>query len=400
MEWLIGICILGTVTSQTLLDAGIFLIFFYWLYKRFYKKEKFDYVFGRTFPEKMILGYFAVVCIGYLWPASPDIPVLEYIIKFQWIFHLYLWIWAFSKLEFKPLTWLKFYSFAFLVPNIYALISFARGFDLLTGRDNRRITGLVNSSTYHAHGNVLIFVFFLALTCFYFKKLSQKMQWTLVVALILHFMSIFLTYTRGVWLALAITVFYFMWEYRKKWTLFFGAFLAVGSVLLFNLSGFFHDRIINTLNTGTVDGERWNLFKANVAMFKDHPLLGIGYGDNMRRAREYFDRMGLSEDQLISHAHNQLLNVLATTGLVGFVFFAGFYFFYLIQNARLYSQYKKKSGEYLVLFLGLFWVQLEYVLANLTDVGFEYAKIRALILMCWALLTVMAMRAKRENETN
>ncbi|MGZ3725641.1 MAG: O-antigen ligase family protein [Pseudobdellovibrio sp.] len=148
------------------------------------------------------------------------------------------------------------------------------------------------------------------------------------------------------------------------------------------------------MNTANTDVERWSLFRANVAMFLDHPLLGVGYGDNVRHVKEYYDRFGLPESYLISHAHNQYLNVLATTGIAGFLFFCGFYFFYPIWNIKYFFEYRKNGGEYLALFFALLWMQLEYVLANFTDVGFEYAKIRAIILMCWALLTVTVMKSK------
>ncbi|MGZ3725640.1 MAG: hypothetical protein ACXWQQ_07560 [Pseudobdellovibrio sp.] len=239
MEILIAICILGTVTSQTLLDAGIILIFFCLLYSRFVKKEKLNYTFAQALPEKMILGYLVVVILGYLMPVSPDIPVAEYIVKFTWIVHLYLWIWAFTKIEYKPVRWIKFYCYAFLIPNIYALVSYWRGTDLLTGRDNIRITGLVNSSTYHAHGNAMIFVFFLALTLLNFKKLERKFQYVVVLSLILHTLSIFLTYTRGIWLALAVTAFYFLWLYRKKWTLYFTVFAGLCFIVLLISRNFF-----------------------------------------------------------------------------------------------------------------------------------------------------------------
>ena len=110
-------------------------------------------------------------------------------------------------------------------------------------------------------------------------------------------------------------------------------------------------------------------------------------GENQRRNREYWDRpeWQMPSDYIKSHAHNQLVNVLSTTGLVGLFFFLLFTVNYVATNVRLFKHATKASLQEKWLLICL-TSQFAFILSCLSDVTFEYAKLRILILIPWALL--------------
>ena len=159
---------------------------------------------------------------------------------------------------------------------------------------------------------------------------------------------------------------------------------ALGFAVLFAVMPGFREQLTRIES----NQERANLLKLNLQIFKEYPLLGIGYGENLRRNREYWDRpeWNMPVDYITSHAHNQYVNVLATTGIFGLLFFLSFFLFFVWKNISMLRQEPDKRSFRYVLIFGCLWVQLEMLLACLTDVTFEYAKIRALYLFAWALL--------------
>lgn len=164
-----------------------------------------------------------------------------------------------------------------------------------------------------------------------------------------------------------------------------GVLCYAGAVsALFFASTTFHHRVTAFFAGNEGDDIRKQLYEVFWLMFKDHPILGIGYWDQYRQIESYWPRLGLPADHFTSHAHNQFLNTLATTGLVGFFFYLSIIGYFLLINFRLYRSTNDTARK--ILFLACLVTQVEFHLACFTDVTFEYAKLRAIILLVWALL--------------
>jgi O-antigen ligase len=137
------------------------------------------------------------------------------------------------------------------------------------------------------------------------------------------------------------------------------------------------------------DGCRKLLALVHVEMVKTHPLLGIGYRDNMRQIADYWPehlRSPNCEWARVegSQAHNQILNVTGTTGLLGLFSYLGIVIWFFILNIRWYRQ--DRSDLALVCLIA----QIYFQMSCLTEISFEFAKIRVLVLMVWALVVVRA----------
>lgn len=393
---LLGLYPIAAVSSQSLLDLIMILISLIWffsIYKKGYNEETRLYFFGA---EKPLLMYFIIVVLGFIFNASPDAPWLESLLKFSWVLNLYILIYALRSSILKIENVLKYILILIFLPTLYSLIGYYNGVDLITGRDNSRITGLVNSATYHAHGNAIIFVFLLSLFIFYRKNISNKFQFLLISSLMLLGVSIFLTFTRGIWLSIALSSLTMSFLYSRKRVF----QTAVAIVLIFGALFFFMQKArdrITPLSQDASANERINFLKVNFEMWREYPLLGIGYGENLRRNREYWDRpeWNMPQEYNTSHAHNQFVNVLSTTGVFGLIAFLWFMFLFLYKNFKLLrkSSVDKLSTNYILLFSCL-WAQVEFYFACLTDVSFEYAKIRALLILVWALIIALEKSSK------
>jgi O-antigen ligase len=206
------------------------------------------------------------------------------------------------------------------------------------------------------------------------------------ISLFLLGISILLTFTRGIWLSIffSTVIMSAILSYKRTIMLILGFGILIGG--LFLAWPKFQDRMLHTKNVAA-NMERINLFNVNIQMWKEHPILGIGYGENVRRNREYWDRpeWNMPPEYMTSHAHNQFLNVLTTTGVLGLIPFVIFMSFFFFRNIKVLKRATPGSAGYILLFCCL-WGQIEFLLACLTDVSFEYAKIRALLVLIWAIV--------------
>ena len=382
-----GGAILGTVTSQSMLDFFTILMFFGFLKdlkqnpKDTLNRFKF---FGN---EWAILGYFITVILGYMINASPDAEVGRGLFKFMWVPNLFLYYYVFTKIKFNISGYISFFSLAFVFPNIYAVESYISGVDMLTQKTIDRAIGLVDSATYHAHANAVIFVVFFFLMYYGGRKfLSRKFYLFSVGTLFLLLSSIAVSMTRGAWAAVVFGISLFFSLFRLNYLIKF----IVGFIIIFVTAFFLWPGLRQRLDFSNNQNKayiRLNLLMVNFQMWGEHPWLGIGYGENQRRNREYWDRpeWEMPEDYIISHAHNQVVNVMATTGVIGLFFFLCFYIHFIKQNWIAFFRSKKGTAANWVLGTCLA-AQICFVLLCVTDITFEYAKIRALILMVWAAM--------------
>jgi hypothetical protein len=390
--------VLAAVVSQSLLDLGFFVLAVLWAYQFFYKKNREVFLFKKIGIEWALVGYLVVIALGFWFNASAEAEVAKSFSKFIWIVNFYLLIYAFKTIQFDIHRALVFLVFAFLLPNFYALIGFAVGIDPLTGREADRIIGLVSSATYHAHGNAIIFVFFASFLFFKFKELSTQMKVVSFFSFLVFGLSILLTFTRGIWLSLFLSTLIVVFFFKARRALQFLTISVVTLMLCYSFWPQFSDRIDHSMSA-KANSERMNLFKVNVQIFTEYPLLGIGFGENLRRNREYWDQpeWDMPRKYITSHAHNQFLNVMATTGLVGAFFFCSFFFYFFKVNIRVLKRFgRDRNSKNFVLAFTCLWAQIEFFIACLSDVSFEYAKIRSLILVVWAL--VISLDRKNENE--
>jgi len=390
-----------SVISQSILDLSITLLMLSLIFYHYIKHKTSPKIAIIRKPFLFEIGfilYIFSIVLGLIYYYQFDFKtIIQSVIKFSWIINFYIFYWYFKTTRPKFKTIVLFFICGFLISNIYALTTFIYNYDFLTQDElkNRRVIGLLNSATYHAHANALIFSFFVTYIFFKFKELSFKLKVAFLAATTLMGLSIFLTLTRGPILSLFIVFMIFIFMQSRKWFILALATIMTISLLLYTQTDLIKNRVAQTVDKSQIDNIRVNLFKVHIEMIKDSPLIGIGYNSPLNHTRGWWHTLNLPEDYYDSHAHNQLLNVWATTGIFGLLSFCLFYFWFLIKNlqlVRFFKQHGDRENYYLA--TACLITQAEYLLANLTDIGFEYSKIRTLILIIWALVLALMTKQK------
>lgn len=200
-------------------------------------------------------------------------------------------------------------------------------------------------------------------------KLRASKLWTAVniVSLLVILMAAFLTRSRGglggflvgllILGTLSWPVLKSGWSYKK--TAVVSLLLAVFMTLI---------SLFVALNvfarTGSDQGRLYLLY-TSVRMFEDHPLCGIGFDNWSREYPRYIHPE--SNEPHLTHAHNDVLNLMATTGALGaggYVFFSVMTWLYLVK--RLTAQPRE------AMLWAMLWMFLSLQIHGFVDISVQY----------------------------
>ncbi|MBN2483484.1 MAG: O-antigen ligase family protein [Candidatus Omnitrophica bacterium] len=225
------------------------------------------------------------------------------------------------------------------IDGIYQLIrgvDFIRGFDLM--RINNLFAVRASFRHYNNFASFLIVIFFVC-SGIVFSSKNQRMRMFTIVVMFLICVNLLFTYSRGGWLSFVLVLFLLdIFLVRRRGRLLFVALGLLPLIALFIFPSF-RDRILLYGDAG-----RFTMWRAAWAMFKESPLLGKGLGLFM----EFLPRYANVGHQ---YAHNCYLQVLAETGLVGFVPFMSFLGMLLFSGYALVC--KKKDYLLMGIMLGV-----------------------------------------------
>lgn len=389
--FLIGFIGISSWISQSLMDFAIVILFFLLAFS-YIKNHSSRFVNIPVVLSFSILGYFLVACLGYIINARPEANASENLAKFMWVFQLTLFYVATRSIDWIKVAGvdvkkvLRFFIWLSLAPSLYAFnIYLFEGVDIITMKQTGfRAIGLLNSATYHGLIGGLLFSFMTPLVIIRWSSFDRDVKITSIICLVIIFMSTVLTMTRGVWLSLfaAITIIILI---LKQWKL--GLSVIIGATIA---AGFLAQPLENFLkHRSGSDNCRVKLIETHIRIFQSYPLLGIGYRDNLREIKDFWPASEIGNCAHLrddgNHAHNQYLNVLATTGLLGFLLFMTFHLYFLIINILLIKKINRNEPVF-ALITSCFVVQIFFWVSNLTETSFEYGKVRILLLITWAIV--------------
>lgn len=258
-----------------------------------------------------------------------------------------------------------FFLFSFLITVVYGLCRFIVEY-LQYGVVYRPtgFFGMIMSYSYTAVWPVLLMLF-LSLNYkvkFDFKAIEfinkENCRWVLFVV---FFLTLCLTQARGALVGLLLAIPFLLLP-RKK-------ILITSLVLLFSLSIFSYLQIKassheanpkNRVFQGTRSQsnlERLSQFDMAYHAFLEKPILGQGWRSLEERSTAIKEKYSIDQKNFVGHAHNNYLEVLATTGLLGFFFFISWIFFWIKEvfwNNRSEWRYFYLAGIVGFLVSGLF----------------------------------------------
>ncbi len=197
------------------------------------------------------------------------------------------------------------------------------------------------------------------------------------------------SYTRGAWIGAAASVFVM--------SLYLGRRVAIASVLAGVIlvgggsiaSERFRDRLASIVSlTNQSNTERLDVWRANIAMFKDNPILGVGYGVNEEIIGDYYAKLGITQE-FGGHAHNNYLQFLSGTGILGFIAYTAFSLIFLFMSHRLLRTLPPEAYWPRAIALGALGAQVALHVGGLTECNFKDAEVNHQYMLILALLMVV-----------
>ncbi len=177
-------------------------------------------------------------------------------------------------------------------------------------------------------------LYFVLISGLLFSNLkNNRLVFFYIILLVITFVAIFLTYSRSALLMLVVSgVLFFILKKKKKII-----FLLLGSLVLLIMlaSPFFYIENLNLFRSYS-SLSRVNYTEKGLIIFKDHPILGIGF-DSYRYAQyKYHFEKPINQNPVHNAAgtDNSFILILATTGIVGFIAYCNLWF-HLFKKALL-----------------------------------------------------------------
>ncbi len=271
---------------------------------------------------------------------------------------------SFSKKQIQWLIYVLF--FATTLASISGMIGLFSGFNPLKWGPACHLTrncGVFGMYMNYAHNIVLFNIIITGLFLFR-NKLSDLINSKIIIAvLIINMIGLFFSYTRGAWIGLIIGLpFYFFKKYKKAFVLSF-----IGIIVFFTLAFSFSPMVKDTIaNRQGSNDERIGSWKASAMAFYERPLLGYGLLNFEPHSSEIKKRYNFNNSNFQGHSHNNFLQILADTGIMGLVFFLLWIYFWIKEVYSRDDIIAKITFPFILCFLGAGLTQSTFILANNT----------------------------------
>lgn len=316
--------------------------------------------------------------------------------EFRWVLTVVLVTWIFLKLK-LDLVSIKFSSISFTVASLYAVVSALVSYDFVKGvripplefGSISRAGGLFSNPMTLAHSYGVFVCLFLAVVLLIPRNQKTakylNLSW---IAGVLGALTLFLTFTRGVWISVFFAVLFMLFLVRRRLALFFTIGVAALFAGLFSFWEDFRNRVLYAFHPESMDQIRINLWKANWEIFKDNPWFGLGWGQNTKALPEYFAKLGITDERfiMITHAHNQTLHLLAGTGILGFLGFVAFNVVFFVMSWRLWKLIPLSETWHRALVLAAMGAQVHFWFGGLFESNFEHSKMRYAMSFAWGVI--------------
>ena len=321
-----------------------------------------------------LLAGFAALCVGQIWIGEVELSLLDYISR-QWIGVINGFFFL-ALFRFRREWLLVFLGVVAAAHGLTAIVAALwEGFDpSILWLSRGRVGGVTNPIPY---SNMLLTSVGLAAIVAASRVRRDAMAPNLALTALLFVAGMFgvlLTGTRGTLLAVPFLVILIALVYRER----LGgrillramvAFLLLGLATVFFVLWTREVDVLRLLLHGGSDEIRIQLFQLSGLLFLDAPILGHGLGSVPRAFVEMgFDARRHAELFIFNHMHNQYLDLLVKTGLLGTMLFFGPILVALVAALQM----MRKPAER-VYALAILWVGGSYCLYGLTTSFFAHA---------------------------
>jgi len=375
----------------------LFLIFSIVMrYNPFVSSLKWFYLFVALY----IIWMFLSALIG----SSPLKSAL--IIKEEWLFCVIpIGVFLFDRQEYRNKL-VSAFAMGVLLVSIYGIIQHFTGIHWFKATPPKTATdfgylacgGFSNPLTFGNYfGTAALFLIGYA---FMQKKKLSKLTWLFFVSTSLFStIATVLSYSRGVIIGLAVALVILGLIAGRRYLLFslVAIVVIVAAIVIFmpGLTARFSGKTEKDLG-GVYEGGRVFVWKNSIKVIQKNPVFGVGQG-NFQAAYSTYLRPDIPEKRKLTHAHNDLLNVAAISGIPGAVFFLGMWvaaisYFWKIRQTKTMME---RNGSYA---LAALLASIVFFVTSLFEATFADEEVRQLLMFIWAAgLWPLYKNTKREN---
>ncbi len=364
----------------------------------------------RTLPWKTCLTLFAIVVIGLLLQRDHHPDYQWDIGSLRWMFLLASGSAILTLLFPSRRGFMTFLIFVSLIA-IYAVFQTFTGIDLARPGSHRAVQPLlppVSSFTLYRSagpwghslqygyiaGQHVCFALAAVLVTIVSKRRRDFVFWMSSITVLLCSISLLTTFARGVWLSIFFAWLVMAFAASKKLFVKLAAGLTVAIVILVTAVEPLRARLLSIFDSSNRSNvDRSYLWKINWEMFKDHPVIGLGYMENETRAKEYAIKLG-NPDAFLGHAHSNYLQMLSGTGILGFSAYMFLIVYMVFLTIELLKNLPKQAFWPRTLALGALGAQVVLHVGGLTEANFKTGTISHNTMMVWALVIAMTILQK------
>lgn len=396
MGVLISLFIFANLVSQTAMDAMALILCISVLVRAWMRHGSgfFKEVFLPTGFDWLFVIWIGWVVIGFAVNGDTESLWLERLFEFKWILFFYLLGKLFFYLDFDERQ-MQVPLWCVGVCSFLAIGLFFLDHNPLKPFEPLAHPGRAGGLFFNPMTFALVYSMYFCFLCgIALQTLSWRYsnKWLLWLVVLVSGVALLLSFTRGVWIAMAASLFTMAMIYRKRVGLLVIA-LGVGLFLaLFETWPQFKERVMFVTHIKSYDHERLDIWRANLEMVKDHPILGVGYGENVRRLPEYFSKLGVDDSTLIGHAHNQFLQFAAGTGVIGLLIYIVVVLAFFRLTVLVMRAVPARDFFHRGLALGCFGAQLCFQISSLTESNFEHSKVKYTLALVWAVVIWLSYR--------
>ncbi len=226
--------------------------------------------------------------------------------------------------------------------------------------------------------------------------LGRHRRWWEILGFLISFglllTSLIFTYGRGVWIAILVGLPVMAFFASRKLFFISFALLLVGAGILYKSDPLIRERAMSIISDNyTSNDERRKLWQANMEMFHDHPWIGVGYRQNEPLSQEYYKKLDIKEG-MSGHAHSNYVELLATTGMLGFGSYMLIILGFILMTARLYSSIPVTHYWHRVFALAALGAQIAFHVGGLTQWNFGDAEVQHQFIFWLAVVAYMSQR--------
>jgi len=223
------------------------------------------------------------------------------------------------------------------------------------------------------------------------KRVLGLPGWFFILAAGAGTVAVIWTYSRIVWIAMpAGILLWILWRLPKKAALALAAAVVIaGSVIWFNPA--FQTRFNHSMGVY----QRQELWRVNMEFFSLRPVTGVGWHHNLALFGHYKEQR-FTMDIFSGHAHNNMIEMLASTGLAGATAWTAYCLLVFFMLGTVIHRSRQGRGPPLHFAPGLFCAWIIFHINGITQVNFWESKV--LHQIAWVLALSLLWLGKTRDK--